>query len=467
MKFRKIEKSVGDYVEKNRLIKTGEKILVAVSGGPDSIFLLHILNSYRKEFGIDLICCHINHNLRGDASKRDESFVKDVSQKMDMPFVVRNLDVSSYRENEHLSLEDAARQLRLKTLNEIAEKTNSQKVALGHTFDDLIETFFLNILRGSGRGGLLGMRAERDVFIRPLLCLTKAEIILYLKERDIDYRIDVTNWHSNYRRNFIRRELVPVIEEKLNKGAKRNIARLMTVLKDEEEIISRIVEREMGLIVRQTEEDYLIEREGFRGLEPAIQRRVIMRCFEDMEEDYRRLNFSEIESLRNAISGRSSGLKVQHYGVTFYVGTETVLVQKKRMALDECEMDRAEEKVINIPGEVKFQNRYYIKTSVLGSINGDISNPDCVYFNLDEIEPPILLRTRSNGDKFRPFGMKNEKKVKDFFIDSKIPFWERDKIPIIADAKNILWIVDLRRSDMAKVGDKTKRILKIEKREIG
>jgi tRNA(Ile)-lysidine synthase len=137
------------------------------------------------------------------------------------------------------------------------------------------------------------------------------------------------------------------------------------------------------------------------------------------------------------------------------------------MALDECEMERTEEKIIDIPGAVKFQNRCYIKASVLGSINGDISNPDCVYFNLDEIQPPILLRTRSNGDKFRPFGMKNEKKVKDFFIDSKIPFWERDKIPIIADEKNILWIVDLRRSDMAKVGDKTKRILKIEKREIG
>lgn len=467
MKFIKIEKKVIDYIEKNGLIKAGERILVAVSGGPDSIFLLHLLNFFKNECSIDLICCHINHNLRGEDSERDENFAKDHFRSMNLQFVMRSVNVSSYRKKQHLSIEDAARQLRLKTLEKIAEETDSQKIALGHTFDDLVETFFLNLLRGAGRRGLLGIRERRGRFIRPLLCLSKKDILIYLKERNIDYRIDVTNWNSQYSRNFIRRELVPQIEERLNRSVKTNISQLIEVLKDEEEVLSRTVEKIIEKILKKSEEGIIIERETFRSLEAALQRRVIMRCFEKMAGEDKRLNFREIESLRSAISGRSSGLQFSYYGTTFFVGTDNVLAENRLVSLEGYGEEKQDKIILDIPGNVQFQNRYHIVASVLESINGDIVNPDCVYFDLDEIHPPIVVRTRTDGDKFKPFGMKQDKKVKDFFIDSKIQFWERDKIPLILDSKDILWIVGLRRSDVARVGEKTERILKIEKRKIG
>ncbi|TES91421.1 MAG: tRNA lysidine(34) synthetase TilS [Candidatus Cloacimonadota bacterium] len=464
MKVEEIEKKVLNYIEKNGLIEEGEKILVAVSGGPDSIFLLYLLNLYKSELKIELVCCHINHNLREEASEKDERFVKDFSQKMDIPLIAKSVNVSSYKKDKHLSLEDAARRLRLKTLEKSADERDAQKIALGHTADDSIETFFLNLLRGAGRRGLLGIQPMRGRFIHPLLCLSKREILFYLKEKNIDYRIDVTNWNRQYRRNFIRRELVPLIEERLNRGVKTNISQLIEVLRDEEEILSREVKKVVKKIFMETEENLLIEREAFRRLKPGIQRRVIMRCFEGMTKSDARLNFKEIESLRTAISGTSSGLRFSYYGTTFFVGSDAVLVQNKNIS---SEKSKNEKVFLDIPGKVLFQNRYYITASVLRSLNGNIDDPDCAYFDLEAIHPPLVLRTRENGDKFKPFGMNQEKKVKNFLIDEKIPFWERDEIPLISDANGILWIVGLRRAEVARVREKTKRILKLEKREIG
>ena len=465
MNVKNIENRVIGCIKTNRLITSGDKVLVAVSGGPDSIFLFNLLNRYKNELSIELFCCHINHNLRGEVSKKEETFVRNVSKSMGIQFVSRSVDVLSYSKEMHLSIEDAARKMRLKVLKNIADEINVQKIALGHTSDDSIETFFLNLFRGAGRKGLSGIKLQREIFIRPLLCISKKEITVFLKENNIDYRIDVTNWNRDYRRNFIRREIVPLIEEKINSNLKANILQLISVINNEEELLSKVTDEVIENICKKTEDGILVERDGFRTLKPALQRRVVMKCFEKIAGKNKSLKFKEIEALRNTISGTSSGLYFSYHKSEFFIGADTVLVRRSETVIEKAE--KCDVVKLNIPGDVQFKECCSIITSVLKNINGNINDKKCVYFNLSEIHPPLVVRTRRNGDKFSPFGMNKKKKIKDFFIDEKVPFWERDKIPLVVDTKDILWIVGLRRSDLAKVGDKTERVLKIEERQIG
>jgi len=462
MMFEKTKTKVLEYIKENGLIKKGDKVLIAVSGGPDSIFLLHLLAQYKNELGICIICCHINHNLRGEDSDRDERLVKNTVERMEIPFFTRKIDVSSFGKEHHLSLEDAARRLRIKIFEEIADETDAQRIALGHTSDDLLETFFLNLVRGAGRKGLLTMNSKRERFIRPLLSISKKEIVTYLKGRNIDYRIDVTNWMTRYRRNFIRRELIPLIERNMNSGLKKNILQLLDILREEEAVFDTIVQGEMKKTCGETDEGMFIKRPLFRNLKSAIQRRIIIECFENVATCEKKLHFSEIESLRNAIKGRTSGLTFAFYGTTFLVGADGVLIKNCK----ESKPKKTNETIIKIPGTVTFQNRYYIKTSLLNAPNGDIKASNCAYFDLDAVHQPIVLRKRNNGDIFKPFGMQHSKKIKDFFIDEKVPFWKRDNIPLVVDSKDILWIVGLRRSDVAKVQENTERILKMEEEKI-
>jgi len=456
----KTEKKIIDFIEGFQLIEKGDKILVAVSGGPDSVFLLHILNLFTKRFGIKLSGCHINHNLRGENSNADERFVKALCVEMDIPLTVQNEDVPSFRKEKNLSLEDAARRLRLSAIWDIAATEHCTKIALGHTFDDNIETFFLNLFRGSGREGLLGISRRRGIVIRPLLSISKKEILSYLKEKEIDYRIDVSNWETLYRRNFIRRELVPLIEKRLDKDVKNNISHLIEILSCEEEMISEIVEGEKKKSEGKSGGSLLMNRILFRKQKVAVQRRLIIEAFEDVAGKEMHLNYREVESLRKAIDGSSSGLRFSFAKVIFFLSSDTILVKKEKV------FSSFEQQEIEIPFKVKFRNRWIIEASILESLDGDITEPSCAYFDLDEIHPPLLLRTKCNGDRFIPFGMNGEKKVKDYFVDSKIPFWNRNEIPIISDKQSILWIVGLRRSNKAKITESTKRVLKIEKREI-
>ncbi len=460
--LKKVERKVFDFIDRYKLIEEGDNVLVAVSGGPDSVFLLHLFFLLQRKFGVEFTGCHINHHLRGVDSNGDEKFVVNMCKKMNVPLIVKDVDVSLFMKRKKVSLEEAARELRLKVLEEEASKLKAQKIAIGHTSDDNVETFFLNLLRGSGKTGILGIGKKRGRIIRPLLCLTKQEIVIYLKVKRLNYRIDASNWDIQYRRNFVRRELVPMIEKHLNKQVKKNILNLIEIISDEEEIVLDAVESEKLITNSESPDGILIDRIAFRKCKAAIQRRIIINVFQDVSGDYLHLNFRAIESLRKAINGVASGLKFCFFKTNFFLSVNSVLVSQKEVFEPEKHVDVE----LNIPLKTRFRNRWIIETSILESVDGDIKEVNCAYFDLDEVHPPIVLRTKCNGDKFVPFGMKQEKKIKDYFIDSKIPFWQRMEIPIVVDRSGILWITGLRRSNRARIKESTKRILKIVKREI-
>jgi tRNA(Ile)-lysidine synthase len=467
MKFEKMRKEIFCNLKKNKLIEENDKVMVGVSGGPDSIFLLHFLNKYKQELKISTLCAHINHSIRSQTSDRDEIFVGDMCKRMKIPFVSRKVDALDYSKNKQLSLEDAARRLRLKNLEIIAKEMNADKIALGHTLDDCIETFFLNLFRGTGRKGILGIKSKRGIFIRPLLSIKKDEIVQFLKRNKIDYKIDVTNWIIDYKRNFIRRKLFPSMEEEFGENVKRKIAQALDIYRNEEKTLNDIVDSQIHKIVKKMKDSILLDSDRFRKLDIAIQRRIIIKCFEGMVEQFRKLNFEQIESLRKAILSKSSGLRFSYYGIGFLISQDSVLIRNENDFDKKSRETSSENEILEIPGEFSYENNNIIVTSIIKEVNGDMDNPDCTYFDLDKIKPPLTLRKRLNGDRFIPFGMDHKKKLKDLFIDCKIPFWKRDNIPLILDSKGIIWVVGVRRCDRAKIGKNTKRILKIEKRKIG
>jgi tRNA(Ile)-lysidine synthase len=458
-----LEKRVISFILEHDLIDPDDRVMIGVSGGPDSVFLLDLLSSYSKKLRFKLCCCHIDHGLRGEASRDDERLVEELALEREIPFVAKRIDCVSYSELHRISLEEAARSLRLATLSEIAGEHDAQEIALGHTADDNAETFLMNLLRGTGRKGLCGIQPKRGDIIHPLLCIRRSEIIRYLKEKRIGYRVDVTNWHTHFTRNFIRHELVPLMEKGLERNVKSNILRLIEIIASEEEVLAEMTGRIFSDICSISAEGISIGRSDFKKVNPAMQNRLILRCFDEVAEKRASLNSREVCAIRRSALGESSGSSFLHHGVEYLIGADSLFIGRRRPVKGGVE----NELILSTSDEVTFHDKFLIKTRILSEINGDLSNPDCAYFDLEKLVMPLTIRKRRNGDVFVPFGMAKKKKVKELLIDTKVDFWARDMIPIVSDARGIIWVAGVRRSADAMVDQSTKRILKIEKRTIG
>jgi tRNA(Ile)-lysidine synthase len=453
---------VFDFIRTNGLIEHHDTVLIAFSGGPDSVFLTTLLSQYVKEVNGNISCCHINHGLRGETAERDEAFAERFAKERGIMFVSKHVDSGTHSREYGLSLEEAARQLRLDALEEVRVELNAQKIALAHTADDVVETFLFNLLRGTGRKGLSGIKPKRGRIIRPLISIKRDEIIRYLKKRGIDYRIDATNWKCDFTRNFIRHRLIPCVEQELKRNVKSSILQLITIMNNEEMLLSRMTNECFTNMCSISHEGITLPRMEFRKMDTALQRRLLVRCFTEMVKTEQWLNFKEIDAIRKATTGDSSGAVFSCRGVRFCIGPESILI-----AREEGSSGGTDRVTLQTFDEVTFCNRYRIRTEVIDRINGDIENRNCVYFDLDKLVLPLTMRSRRDGDRFVPFGMGHEKKVKELFIDEKVPFWERERIPVILDGKGIIWIAGIRRGAAAAVDEQTKRILKIEKRGLG
>jgi tRNA(Ile)-lysidine synthase len=458
-----LETKIFDFISAHALLERNDTVLVGLSGGPDSVLLAAILSRYIKKVNGSLVCCHVNHGLRGEASEGDEEFVKSFAAEQGMACQVRHVDVASYCREHGLSLEEAARHLRLDALEVARRGLGAQKIALGHTADDAVETFLFNLLRGTGRKGLSGIQPKRGLVVRPLLSIRRSEIIRYLKENRIAFRIDTSNWQCDFTRNYIRHQLFPHIEQKLKRKVKSNILQLISIIRSEEELLDRMTDELFTGKCAVSHEGITMRRQDFRSMDTAMQRRLIVRCFAETTNSWQGLNYREIDAIRKAALGKTSGVTFLYHGVRFLIASEEILIAPEQLGRS----DAAGDVTLQTSDEVTFRGRCCIRTEVISKVNGDFSSRDCAYFDLEKLVLPLTLRSRRNGDAFEPFGMGHKKKVKELFIDEKVPFWERDAIPVISDAEGIIWIAGIRRAAVAKVDEHTKHILKIEKRDIG
>jgi tRNA(Ile)-lysidine synthase len=453
-------KKIKQTIKKYDLLEKGERVVVALSGGPDSTALLTVLAPIAQELDLSLIIAHFNHGLRGAESDEDENFSRDLSEKMGLAFVSGKMD--QIKGKKGISPEDFYRRQRYDFLNKIFEDYQAQKIALGHNLQDQAETVLLNLLRGSGLEGLKGFLPMRDgKFIRPLIEISRQEIIFFLNEAGIPYRHDSSNKNKIYLRNQIRSELIPYLKEKFNPKIEENLAQMAEILRPEDEFIRQHIAHALKSSVIERQQDrILLKIADINKLHPAIRWRLFKTLLESLSPAKNGFSFIHIKSLDNLAQKCDSGkIIVLPLGIEARREYDNLILERKKV----CSKQMKYEYTMNIPGSLYVKERKLTISSELATKeNVDFSRKNQVYLDLDKIQQPMIIRNRRNGDWFQPLGMQGRQKIKTFFIDHKMPRCERNEIILLVDRLSVIWIENMHLNDRVKITEETKNVLKLD-----
>ena len=456
---KKIEKTIF----RHNMLDSGDRVLVAVSGGPDSVVLLDVLDRLKETFSLELVVAHFDHCLRPDDDERETRFVAALAASKNMPFFTQK--TLSPLEKNGMSLEEAARDRRYEFLAHAKEVHEAHKIALGHTLDDQAETVIMRLLRGSGPAGLSGIPPVRNHhIIRPLIGVVRQEILDYIARRDLRYITDPSNLEKQHLRNRIRLDLLPQLKtyqprivEILGQtaGIMRDETRWMET--ESEKWIKRHVEaHETG--------KYSVPLKAFGELAAALQNQIIRQIIRRVQGGLRRINLRHIEAVKRLVQGRPQASLDLPNNVFVKKTYDTLVFGKNREKPDPKEI-KGFQYVLDGPGVFDLDaipctvTLEGIKGKAL--LPGDNASPWVAYLDADRAEYPLIIRSFVPGDRFVPLGMTGHKKVKDFFMDRKIPCRVRRHLPLLCRGENPIWICGLRLDDRFKVGPKTKNTIRV------
>ncbi|HUH66930.1 MAG TPA: tRNA lysidine(34) synthetase TilS [Syntrophales bacterium] len=460
-------KKLRQAVEDGRLLERGDKVIVAVSGGPDSIALLLGLKMLSPEYGLTLIAAHMNHGLRKDAADEEE-FVGRVAADMAVGFECRRVDVALLRQGTGRCLEDIGREARYAFLADVAALHGAQKIALAHHMNDQVETVLMNFIRGSGPGGLKGMRPARDsIYIRPLLGATRSEITAFLDEHQMPFMTDSSNMDQRYLRNRIRHSLIPELTKKYNPGLTEAVIGMADIMAAEDDYMQR--ETSMALArcgSRSNEGEIRIGVAAFGRYHESIQRRILKRIFEDLSPDGKGIGFDHVKAALGLMNSEHPGASINlPRGIEVRREYADLVVCRCRIV-----RGRLAEGYTSLYYDVTPPCR--IEMSELGKSmrfdfvgpprNVKSSEPTTIFMDYDKLSLPLFIRFGKPGDRIQPMGMKGTKKIMALLIDEKVPVRKRKSIPLLLDQKSVLWIAGLRLSERAKITEKTRQILRVE-----
>lgn len=446
------------FIARHELLTPGDRVVVAVSGGPDSMVLLHVLQRLQHEYQLKLHVAHFNHQLRGQDAEEDALFVKEFAEKHNLPVTVGTEDVLSYVEKHRLSVEDGARQLRYKFLFTLLEKWPGTKIAVGHHQDDQAETVLFHLLRGSGLAGLSGMSPKRGPIIRPLLGVSRQEIEDYCKINHLPTRTDHTNFDPIYTRNKIRLELIPLLRE-FNPNIVQGLNNTAEILKVENHYLTAVSEEAFKKVAQVAAHEIILDKKGFTSLHEALKRRIIRLAYSTLTEDSLHFRWVEraIEFLKRDWSGKKLGLPG---GIVLKSGRHTIRFNKVFFHGPSPSFELK----LPVPGQIELPaggtlKAQEVKLEEVGSKYKQ-ANPQEAYLDLDKVTPPLVVRSRRPGDVFWPLGVRGKKKLKDFFIDQKVPPFKRDGVPIVTDnTGQIIWVGGYRIDENFKLTQGTRRVL--------
>lgn len=458
--LRKVQRTITRY----GMLAPGERVLVAVSGGIDSIALLHLLHELQEVFLITLAVAHLDHGIRGAESRADAEFVAAKAENLRIPLVVERRDVPTYAEERGLSLEEAAREVRYRFLEEAAARVGADKIALGHHRDDLAETLVINLLRGAGLAGLGGMAPVRGRFVRPLIECPRAEIEKFAQQTGLEYRQDRTNLERKYLRNRVRLELLPLLEDYCPDVAAR-LAQTAGVLGEAASYLEQLGrERLTGLILAEADGELVLDRERLLEEEPPLRAFILREAARRARGTLRGLEFEHLQKMRE-LAERSEGQAELHLP-----GELCFRRWGRRLVFAPLEAER--------PGPRPYEFQLKLGENLFPELGWQFileevepplkfgEDPLQELIDRDRMEEPLLIRNWRPGDRFRPLGMAGTKKLQDLFIDDKITPEERSQIPLLCDQRGIVWVVGLRLSEDHKVTDKTNRALKVAARRL-
>ncbi len=456
------------YIKDNKMLKAGESVVIGVSGGADSMCLLHIMESIRNELELRLMVVHVHHGIRKETANRDAAFVESYCKDKGIACVVERADVPYLSKEWGMSEEEAGRKVRYEAFSKALEQFGGEKIAVAHNADDCAETVLLNLFRGSGIKGMAGILPVRDNVIRPVLCLTRKDIEEYNKINNVKYVDDETNFVAEYTRNKLRLQIMPAIKEAINKRASEHINMTGRNLAQIDDYMEKQCEEVYKSIVTFDKENnslYISKRE-FELLHIAMQTQLAKKCLYKIATKAKDITYKHISLLRELFQLEVGSSIDLPYGIVAVKEYEGVSISKKliksSLVGDKKEYDICVNKdsryEINLAGD----NGFFV--TQISEYNEElfIENKYTKWINCDTIDGNLLLRTRRDGDYIIVDAKGSKKKLKDFFIDKKIPREERSRVWLLARGNEIIWIVGYRLSAAYKVDENTRKIVKIE-----
>lgn len=474
------EQKVLSTIRKYEMISANDKVLVGFSGGPDSMALLHSLNRLKDILNIQLYAMHINHQLRPKSADEDEKFCRQVCKKLSIPITTCKVNVKNYAKQNKLSIEESARELRYEHLLKTARKLKCSKIALGHNADDNVETVILNLIRGTGLTGLAGIPPKRNNIVRPLIEISRNEILTYLKEYNLNYCQDLTNIELGYRRNYIRHKILPLFKE-INPNLITTISQTSELLRTCNEYINQVTQNALfDVLLGQTNQSIILDIEKLLSYNLFIKRQIIKKLIPNLE-------FKQIDAILNLTKDKTAGKRLKlsedlwvwkEYDRLYFeraitknrnlktnqwiidIGKTTKIKEFGIEIITKLKSIKSEKEIMHILELIKRQSSSR-STDAPNLLNSGQKMVFTEWFDMSEINLPLLIRLRRAGDQFI-FKKGQTKKLKDVLIDAKIPLRIRSQLPLLCDAHNILWIIGSRRAQIGLINKKTKNVLQVQ-----
>ena len=451
-----VDKVLGTICKFN-MINKGDNMIIGVSGGADSICLLHLLNDLRDKLNINIIVVHVQHGIRGKDADDDAQFVKDFCNDRGIECHVYYFNVKKLAKENKLSEEEMGRKVRYQVFDEALLAYGGTKIVLAHHVNDNAETIIMNLLRGTGIKGIGGIRPVRGNIIRPLIECTREEIEKYCEINNVKYQDDYTNEMEIYTRNKIRHTVIPYIKNNFNQNFVANLVNTANLVRSEDDYIDKIVLEKEQQIVTKNEKEYIICLDEFLQLDIVIKRRLIRHIIGKMSS-LKDIEFKHIEEI----------VKLENKEVSKRIDLPKGLIAKR--TYDSIIITNlGKDKISCFQYSINNLSKIYIQEldkhldfHIIENKNQDIpKNLYTKWFDYDKIKGNLKVRSRQSGDVIGIKGINGTKKLKKYFIDCKIPLDERDKIPLLADGNNIIWIIGHRINEQYKITASTKKILEV------
>lgn len=474
--IRKLIETVTEY----QMFQNNDSILVGVSGGPDSVALIHILTQISNPFSLKLAVAHLNHSLRGTESENEARFVAALAKTQGLPFYVKTVNIFQLQKRSGGSLETLGRQERYRFFLEIAEREKYDQIALGHQSDDNAELVLMNLLRGSGLKGMSGIPAVRKAgegrcrIIRPLIHCTKSEIITFLDQEKLTYKKDKSNTNPLFIRNRIRCQLLPMLRKMYNPKIDSALNRFASITRIDNEWMNSVVAPLFNKAVLEADSNRVVlELTILLKAHPAIQRRILREGIRRVKGDLRRIRFDHIQSVLGALNQKGFNGSFDLPGrIRIRCASSHLIFTCEKAALRTLKTSgdlrskvmfeyRIDGPCSMVVKEIRMKLKFSkIDVAKIFPISGSESQRGL--FDMDKLVFPLILRNSKPGDRFRPLGMSGTQKVNRFFINQKISRKDRTKCPVMTSRGKVVWVVGHRIDESAKIDSKTRMVFKAE-----
>ena len=475
-------------IERHDLLAPGDGVVVGVSGGPDSLCLLHVLLRLGEELRLQLHVAHLNHGARGPDADADAEFVASLATEWGLPATVDKQDVPALARARQMAFEETARRVRYAFLARVAQEVGARRIAVGHNADDQAETVLMHFLRGAGPAGLRGMLPLTPVtdyrliglpsgqpapdIIRPLLEIPRSEIERYCAEHGLKPRFDRSNLDTTYFRNRLRHELLPLLET-YNPNVRARLCHTAAVIADDYAVLTTVREQAWDTVVREQRETAIVfDRAGWQALPVALQRATLRQAAYRLRRTLRDVDFVHVENARQVgLKAETGAQATLPMGLVLAVGYDTLTVGDAGDAgppPDEPLLWGTEPLPVQVPGTTPLpDSEWALQADVLDEwdVRQIAANPDpwTAHFDSDRLSGPLVLRSRRQGDRFRPQGMGGHRvKISAFMTNLKIPYAWRPQVPLLAAGDEIVWVCGRRIGEGVAVGPATRRVVRLQ-----